>query len=63
MDDGKIRKSLCQLSQARQQQRVEFDRVNGGARRGEVLGHFAVARADFNPAIGFLLCRRRILGR
>jgi len=47
----KVRKLLRKLLQARCERRVEFDGTNRGSSRQQLLGHFTVARADFEPAI------------
>src|SRR4029077_12997033 len=50
-DDRQIREFLRKTLEAAQEQRIQFDGVNGRAGGDEVLGHFAVAGANFNPAI------------
>ncbi len=50
-DDGEIGELFCEMPQAGQERRIDFDGVDGGAGSGEVLGHFTVPRTNFDPAM------------
>ena len=50
-DDGKISRFFCEMAQAGDERWIEFDGVNGSAGGEEVLGHFTVARTNFDPAM------------
>ena len=42
-DDVEIGELLCEVTQARQERRIEFDGVDGSAAGEKVLGHFTVS--------------------
>src|SRR5204862_7840904 len=53
---------LGELIEPGDQRRIEFDSVNWRARGGEKFRHFAVAGADFDPAIWFFGDCRTFVG-
>jgi hypothetical protein len=53
-NDGEIREFLRELAKAGDELRVDFDGVDGSADGEEVLGHFTVAGADFDPAMSIV---------
>jgi len=50
-NDGEVGKFLRQAAEARDERWIEFDGVNGSAGGEEVLGHFTMARTNFDPAM------------
>ena len=50
-DDGEIGEFFRVVAKAGDEFRVEFDGMDGSAGDEEVLGHFAVTGADFDPAV------------
>ena len=50
-NDGEIRVLTGEILQALDERRVEFDRIDGNAAADEILGHFPVACANFDPAV------------
>ncbi len=57
-NNREIRKALRQALQAAHELSVQLNRVNGSPGGRQVLGHFAVSGADFQPAKAFCLTRR-----
>jgi len=53
-NDRDIRESFREALEARDQQRIQLNRINGGAGGSEVLGHLAMAAAHFYPAIRWI---------
>jgi len=50
-NDGEIGKLFCEMAEAGEERRIDFDGVDGSAGAEEVLGHFTVARTNFDPAM------------
>ena len=57
-NDREIREFFRKALEARQEQRIKLDRVDGRTSGSEMLGHFTVARSYFNPAVGLILRNR-----
>ena len=57
-NDREIREFFREALEARQEQRIKLDRVNRRTSGSKMLGHFTVAGADFNPAVGLILRNR-----
>jgi hypothetical protein len=57
-NDREIREFFRESLEARQEHCIQFDRINGRTSGSEMLGHFTVACANFNPAVGLILCNR-----
>ena len=60
-DDVEIRELFCEMAQARQERRIEFDGVDGSAGGEKVLGHFTVPRANFDPTMFIVLGKLGLL--
>ncbi len=50
-NDVEIGELFCEVAEARQESRIEFDGVDGSTGGKEVLGHFTVPRTDFDPTV------------
>src|SRR5438552_19077363 len=60
-DDVEIGELLCEVTQARQERRIEFDGVDGSAAGEKVLGHFTVSWTDFDPTMLVVPGKRGLL--
>ena len=57
-DDVEVGELFCEMVEARQERRIEFDGVDGSAGGEKVLGHFTVPRTDFDPTVSVVPRKR-----
>ena len=60
-NDVEVGELLCEVAQARQERRIEFDGVDGRIGGEQTLGHFTVPRTNFDPAVFVVPGKRGLL--